>query len=176
MPAATAAAEPLLEPPGVRAKSQGLRVPRGTVAANSVVTVLATTTAPASRKATTVAASRPERHPSNSGEPVSIGMSVVSIISFTPIGMPSIADKGLPLRQRTVDASAAARAPSILVLTNAPIFGSHVASASRHRSRHARGVSPPEPNRAAAARNGLVFGVRVISGNNMVRPRLYLVE
>ena len=63
MPAATAAAEPLLEPPGVRAGSSGLRVPRGSVAANSVVTVLPTMTAPAARKATMLAASRSERQP-----------------------------------------------------------------------------------------------------------------
>src|SRR5467141_2686154 len=56
-PTATAAAEPLLEPPGVRAVSHGLRVPRGSVAANSVVTVLPTITAPASRSAATIAAS-----------------------------------------------------------------------------------------------------------------------
>ena len=61
MPAATAAAEPLDEPPGVRSRSQGLRVPRGSLAANSVVTVLPTMTAPASRSAATVAASRPVR-------------------------------------------------------------------------------------------------------------------
>ena len=63
MPAATAAAEPLLEPPGVRARSHGLRVPRGSRAANSVVTVLARMTAPASRRATTLAASRFPRQP-----------------------------------------------------------------------------------------------------------------
>ena len=59
MPEPTAAAEPLLDPPGVRVRSQGLCVLPGTVAANSVVTVLPTMTAPASRKATTLAASRP---------------------------------------------------------------------------------------------------------------------
>src|SRR2546430_1163467 len=47
MPATTAAAEPLLDPPGVRRKSCGLRVPRGSVEANSVVTVFPTMTAPA---------------------------------------------------------------------------------------------------------------------------------
>jgi hypothetical protein len=39
IPAATPAAEPLLDPPGVRRRSCGLRVPRGSLAANSVVTV-----------------------------------------------------------------------------------------------------------------------------------------
>src|SRR5271169_6957487 len=57
-PTATAAAEPLLEPPGVRLKSHGLRVARGCIQANSVVTVLPTITAPASRSAATLALSR----------------------------------------------------------------------------------------------------------------------
>src|SRR3990172_2589659 len=74
MPDATAAADPLLEPPGVRRTSHGLRVPRGTVAANSVVTVLPRITAPAARSAATLAASRPERQPSYTGEPICVGM------------------------------------------------------------------------------------------------------
>jgi hypothetical protein len=49
MPQPTAAADPLLLPPGVRLTSQGLRVPRGWEEANSVVTVLPTMTAPDSR-------------------------------------------------------------------------------------------------------------------------------
>src|SRR5215467_12010190 len=79
MPAATAAAEPLDEPPGVCARFQGLRVPRGSVAANSVVTVLPRITAPACRSAETQAASFCERQPANSGEPISVGMSAVSM-------------------------------------------------------------------------------------------------
>ena len=62
-PAATPAAEPLLEPPGVRAGSCGLRVGPGWEAANSVVTVLPSTMAPASRKALTDAASLSPRQP-----------------------------------------------------------------------------------------------------------------
>src|SRR6478735_10504622 len=169
-PAATAAAEPLLEPPGVRARSQGLRVPQGLVAANSVVTVFPRITAPASCNAATAAASRSERQPSNKGEPICVAMSAVSIMSLTPIGMPSIADSGLPFSQRAVDVSAAARASSILIWTNAPIFGSQVASASRQRSRYARGVSSPEANCAVAARNGLVCGTGAVPGDNMVKP------
>src|SRR5499433_3823244 len=60
MPATTPAAEPLLDPPGVRRRSWGLRVPRGSVEANSVVTVFPTMTAPASRSAATLAPSRSE--------------------------------------------------------------------------------------------------------------------
>src|ERR1700677_168272 len=94
MPAATAAAEPLDDPPGVCATFQGLRVPRGSDAANSVVTVLPSMTAPASRKARTLAASFPDRQPANSGDPISVGRSTVSKISLMPIGMPSIGDSG----------------------------------------------------------------------------------
>ena len=57
MPQPTAAADPLLLPPGVRATSQGLRVPRGWEEANSVVTVLPRMTAPDSRSPCTLAAS-----------------------------------------------------------------------------------------------------------------------
>jgi hypothetical protein len=85
---------PLLDPPGVRSRSQGLRVPRGSVAANSVVTTLPRITAPASRNAATLAASRPVRQPTNRGEPCSVGMSAVSMMSLMPSGMPSIGDNG----------------------------------------------------------------------------------
>ena len=81
-------------------------MPAGLVAANSVVTVLPTITAPAARSATTLAASRSERQPSKSGEPISVGKSAVSMMSLMPTGMPSIGDSGLPARQRALDASA----------------------------------------------------------------------
>ena len=57
MPAATAAAEPLEEPPGVWAGSCGLRVLPAVRLANSVVTVLPRTIAPAARSIATTAAS-----------------------------------------------------------------------------------------------------------------------
>ena len=53
MPAATAAAEPLDEPPGVRSGSCGLRVLPGVNSASSVVTVLPMITAPAWRSSAT---------------------------------------------------------------------------------------------------------------------------
>src|ERR671934_811475 len=49
MPAATAAALPLLDPPGVRSGFHGLRVGGGSKLAYCVVTVLAWSTAPAGR-------------------------------------------------------------------------------------------------------------------------------
>ena len=57
MPAATAAAEPEDDPPGVCAGLCGLRVPAGTSEANSVVTVLPATMPPARRTIMTMAAS-----------------------------------------------------------------------------------------------------------------------
>jgi hypothetical protein len=144
MPAATAAAEPLDEPPGVCAVFHGLRVPRGSEAANSVVTVLPTITAPASRKARTLAASFSERQPKNSGEPICVGMSKVSMTSLMPTGMPSIGDNGRPARQRSLARSAAARAPGRSVQTNAPMRGSQASNNSSDCSRNCRGVAAPE--------------------------------
>ena len=57
MASATAAADPLEDPPGVCAGSSGLRVDAGRTLANSVVTVLPSTTAPARRASATTAAS-----------------------------------------------------------------------------------------------------------------------
>jgi len=55
--AATEAAEPLLEPPGVCSMFQGLRVGEGSAVANSVVTVLPRMTAPACCNRTVTVAS-----------------------------------------------------------------------------------------------------------------------
>ena len=55
--AATAAAEPEEEPPGVWSRFSGLRVPLVGKVASSVVTVLPSITAPARRKVASTAAS-----------------------------------------------------------------------------------------------------------------------
>ena len=55
--AATAAPDPLLDPPGVRSARHGLRVGDGSPAANWVVTVLPMSTAPAAFMRATVKAS-----------------------------------------------------------------------------------------------------------------------
>src|SRR6185312_5087618 len=100
MPAPTAAAEPLDDPPGVRLMSCGLRVaPCGCDIANSVVTVLPMMIAPAARSAATEEESFCERQPSISGEPMLVGMSAVSIMSLIATGMPSMGDAGLPAAQ-----------------------------------------------------------------------------
>lgn len=63
MPSATAAAEPLDEPPGVRAGSCGWRVAHGVSVANSQVSVLPSRMPPASRAAAMQAASAAGRWP-----------------------------------------------------------------------------------------------------------------
>ena len=69
MPAATIAAEPEDDPPGVRRGSCGFVVGPGWTSANSVVTALPTITAPARRSACTAAASRPPHQPAKAGLP-----------------------------------------------------------------------------------------------------------
>ena len=69
MQSATAAAEPEEEPPGVCAGSCGLAVAPGWRVANSVVTVLPITTAPAARAAATAAESPRGRCPAQIGDP-----------------------------------------------------------------------------------------------------------
>ena len=87
-PSATPAADPLLDPPGVCRRLCGLPVGPGLRVANSVVTVLPITTAPAARAQATGAASARGCQPRQIGEPYSLGISAVSSTSFTPIGRP----------------------------------------------------------------------------------------
>src|SRR5437870_13301367 len=83
MPQATAAAEPLLEPPGVREPSQGLRVGGGSKLAYCVVTVLPRKTAPARRSRSTTAASRRATLWAHRREPAAVGQSKTSKMSLT---------------------------------------------------------------------------------------------
>ena len=85
-------------------------------------------------------------------------MSMVSMMSLTPIGMPSIGESGFPARQRSVERSAAARAPARLSATKAPIFGSQASSSAMQRSRNWRGESFPFAKFAVAGRNGRIRG------------------
>jgi len=63
----------------------------------------------------------------NKGEPISVGKSSVWMMSLTPSGMPSSAERCRPARQRSLDASACARALSKSATTKAETFGSHAA-------------------------------------------------
>src|SRR5690349_11039092 len=83
-PSDTAAADPEEEPPGVWAALAGLVVGPGWLPANSVVTVLPRTTAPAARARATAAESDLGRCPAQIGEPYAVGVPAVSSTSLTP--------------------------------------------------------------------------------------------
>src|SRR5215470_11081070 len=86
MPAATAAADPDDEPPGVWAGSNGLVVGPGCAPPSSDVTVLPRITLPASRNAQTAALSRFGKFPVKAAQPSCVGMSFVSSRSLMPMG------------------------------------------------------------------------------------------
>ena len=153
MAAATAAAEPLDEPPGVRVGSRGWTVGPERPAANSVVTVFPRRMAPPWRSARTQAASRLDCQPSKIGLFIPVGRSAVSMMSLAPNGQPSTGESGRPSRQRVVASSAARRAPSISRATNALTSGSRASIASMQRSRNSRGESRPSRNELARSRN-----------------------
>src|ERR1700756_1177606 len=88
MPHATAAALPLLDPPGVRSGFHGLRVGGGSKLAYCVVTVLPTNTAPASRSLRTTVASWRAMLLAHRCEPAAVGQSNTSKMSLIPMGMP----------------------------------------------------------------------------------------
>ena len=100
MPAATAAAEPPLDPPAMRSRSHGLRVdPRSAFwvvipQPNSWERVVPTTTAPARRSAATMAASAVARRPASTIDPYVTSVSATSNSSFTPMGTPCRALRG----------------------------------------------------------------------------------
>ena len=107
MPAATHAADPDDEPPGVRVVSQGFHVGAGSAMVSSVEWVLPTMTAPPRRSASTWAASMAATLPANMRLPTSVGRPATSKQSLIPTGSPSTAESGLPSRQRALAASAA---------------------------------------------------------------------
>src|SRR5205809_8139954 len=88
MPQATAAAEPLLEPPGVRSGFHGLRVGGGSKLAYCVVTVLPSRIAPAWRSFLTIVASSRAMLLAHSFDPAAVGQSNTSMMSLIPMGMP----------------------------------------------------------------------------------------
>src|SRR6476661_6772581 len=94
-PAATAAADPPLEPPGTRVRSCGLRVgPNAEFSvdepiANSSRFVLPITTAPAARTRSTTVASYGGRHPSRMRDEHVVGIPRVHMLSFSASGTPA---------------------------------------------------------------------------------------
>src|SRR5918997_3762863 len=86
--AATAAPDPLLDPPGVRWWRQGLRVGEGSAEANWVVTVLPRTIAPAARSRATLNASSTDTLSASGGKPAGGGGPPGRVKSFSPPGKP----------------------------------------------------------------------------------------
>ena len=92
MKAATAAAEPLEDPPGVRSRSCGLVVLPGVYTASSVVTVLPIIIAPAARSWLTTAASDTGLRPACSTVPSSVGISADRHSMQSPEGSALLVD------------------------------------------------------------------------------------
>ena len=93
-PAATAAASPPLDPPGVRVTSYGFEVrPKTSLTVSSPPPhggqlVLPTTTAPADRSRATTTASLPATMPTRSGTPATSGSPATPSVSLTVKGTP----------------------------------------------------------------------------------------
>ena len=121
-PAATAAAEPPLDPPAIRAGSHGFRVaPKASdsvvaSASSSGTWVLPITTAPAARRRRTTSASRAAGGPWPS-EPCAVIWPATSVSSLIATGTPL--SGGAPAPRRPSAASAAASASSASTTRNA---------------------------------------------------------
>ena len=149
-PAATPAAEPEDEPPGVKAGLCGLVVGPGWRVANSVVTVLPITTAPSLRANATQAASERGRQPSQIGELLPVGMPATLSTSFTPSGRP----RSLPPAGAASAARAARSAASASKWAKARSVGSRAAMRAKHASMTATAVVSP----ARIRRSSVVAG------------------
>ena len=137
-PAASAAAAPALEPPGVCARLQGLRVTPvsglspNAFQPNSGSVVLPSSTAPCSRSRATGGASSAQSWSRRTRvEPRSVGQPLVRKRSLIVTGTPSSSPSGAPFAQRASAARASASALSRATSTKALISGS---SRSRRRS------------------------------------------
>ena len=98
----------------------------------------------------------PSASPSNSGEPISVGMSTVSMMSLMPTGMPSIGESGLPARQRSVErVGGRARAHRDRRATKAPTFGSQRVDRRRGSASRkcARRVAAPAAKASGGSQN-----------------------
>ncbi|MGX1494045.1 hypothetical protein RKD41_006304 [Streptomyces tendae] len=176
-PAATAAAEPPDEPPGVCSGSHGLRVaPKAGPSVNghcpsSQVLVLPTITAPAARSRRTASPSSATGG-NSPRQPNAVGSPATSMSSFTATGTPSSGSRS-PDASRSSAARASARAASARTTRNAlrdPCVASIRASASATRACEV--TSPSASARAdstrPAARSGVIRGT---SGTTMSTER-----
>ncbi len=132
--AATAAADPDDDPPGVCAADHGLRVGAGSLKANCVVWVFPTMTAPAARSRATAGASAPGVRCANDGAPARVGSPATSMMSLIPTGTPWSAPTGRPAATSPSRSRACARAPSASTATQARSRSSVAAMRARQAS------------------------------------------
>lgn len=131
-----AAAEALLDPPGVRSPSRGLRVPRGLGRRelrchHFAEKHCASLSQHSDAGRTAAGAPTAEQRRALLGRYVG-----VSMMFSMPSGMPSIGDHGRPSRRRAVEWSAAARTAVMSWQTKAPTAGSNASKRVRQRSRN----------------------------------------
>src|SRR3954468_475370 len=144
MRAATATAEPPDEPPGTRAGSHGLRAgPNAECSveepiANSSRFVLPTMLHPPRRSRATAVASNGERNLPRIREAHVVGMSVVTMLSFTATGIPSPASRATCRNafnfgfKRSIAASDAATSSVSLAASRASCHGRFRRSVTDH--------------------------------------------
>ena len=154
-PAATAAAEPLLEPPGVCSRLRGFAVAPGAKKANSVVTVLPRISAPARRSRSTASASRPLNDSGGTAEPARVGMRSTLKMSLTSASAPKSGGRsaGSGQRSRSARASAASRSRCRGSGRTARMWGLTSASRSRARSISASSETWPPRRRPTCSVN-----------------------
>ncbi len=157
-PALTAAAVPPLDPPGVRAGFQGLRVtPVSGLAVyphapNSGVAVLPIGIAPAARNRATWRSSRVAGPASAyQFDPRRVGMPAQSSRSFTPNGTPASGGSSAPARRAASTRSAAASAPSASRCTKAFSRSCSASTLSRQVDTSSRADTSPRRTRSAAS-------------------------
>src|SRR3954447_22918736 len=161
---ATAANDPPDEPPGIRPRSQGLRV--GPYAefsvelpiANSSMLVLPSMTTPASLIRRVIVASYGGRHPSRIFDPAVVGRSFVTTTSFMASGTPAHGPRTAPDARAASTALAAAPAPPGSTCREALISGS--TSVIRSRCACATSTAATSPPAMRAASSAAVMRVR----------------
>ena len=156
-PAATAAAEPLDDPPGVRSRCHGLRLtPHALVRAklrmpNSGAAVLPTGTQPAARsRATSTSSAAAGSPPLNQSEPCEVGMPAQSWRSFTPSGTPASGPGSSPRATAASTASAERRANPSSTCTKA--LSSSLVASMRTNASSSSSTAVRSPLRTEAAR------------------------
>ena len=154
-PAATAAPEPPLEPPGVRCRSHGLRVmPKVGDSVNGTIIISGTCvlpriTAPALRRRRTTSESA-RAGSSTAHEPLAVTCPAMSVSSLIASGMPSSGRRS-PLRRRASACAASARACSSKTTRNALSTGSWLSIRARKRSVSSWELTSPRSSMAACS-------------------------